>query len=493
MGNNVSFESAVRGCWMGKNVGGTLGAPFEGQPDTHDVEFYVQKNLLGNPEPNDDLDLQLLWLMLAEYYGLYNLTPRLIGEHWISNIIGPWNEYAVCRWNCENGFYPPLSGAVDNEQWRWSNGAWIRSEIWACLFPGNPDEAIKFAWLDACADHCGEGIYAEMFTVALESAAFVEKDLRRLLAIALSKIPEKSRLRESIDLVCGCFDRGEDWLTAREKVVELNRDLDFFQAPANVAFVILGLLYGRGDFGRTICLATNCGDDTDCTAATAGAVMGILYGIEGIPEKWIAPIGDNIITKAINPFGLRLLVPRTIDELTRRVIRLERQTREENPCPAAADLTDDSVAKKIWAKSSYELEFDISYARIGVEYCEGVYLTPGKPLKLRLWLYESIPGMQEVSLAWRLPEGWSSSAPEVRISSCVCTRGAVETEVTPPETPVEAMVYLELDVRSDTRNYPTTLRIPFRRAGSTRYPKYRNDRDYEKRDRIRARIAAGIR
>ena len=114
----VSIESSIRGCWLGKNIGGTLGTPFEGKREMQNVSFYVQKNLDGKPEPNDELDLQLLWLTLAEYYGVYNITPRLLGEYWINAIIGPWNEYAVCRWNCQKGFYPPLSGAVDHESWK---------------------------------------------------------------------------------------------------------------------------------------------------------------------------------------------------------------------------------------------------------------------------------------------------------------------------------------------------------------------------------------
>ena len=97
MFEHVSYESSVRGCWMGKNIGGTLGAPFESNTELHDIDFYAQKDLFGSPEPNDDLDLQLLWLIIAEQHGLYRITPRLLGEYWISNITGPWNEYAVCR------------------------------------------------------------------------------------------------------------------------------------------------------------------------------------------------------------------------------------------------------------------------------------------------------------------------------------------------------------------------------------------------------------
>jgi ADP-ribosylglycohydrolase len=488
MFDKIPYESSVRGCWMGKNIGGTLGTPFEGKEEINDVDFYVQKDLFGKPEPNDDLDLQLLWLIIAERHGIYNITPRLMGEYWISNIIGPWNEYAVCRWNSMNGFYPPLSGAVDNKAWSWSNGAWIRSEIWACLFPGDPDEALKFAWLDACADHEGEGIYAEMFTVALESAAFVEKDLRKLVAVGLSKIPEKSRLRESIDLVCKCYDAGEPWQTARNKVVELNADLGFFQAPANVAFAILGLLYGEGDFGRTVCLATDCGDDTDCTAATAGAVWGILYGIEAIPEKWTKPIGNTIVTGAIQRFGLKLPIPKTIDDLTRRVIQLRERIDRENPRQPVEHLLDDTAAKAIWEKSSYELGFDVSYSKVGVEYVEGVHLSPSQPLKVRLWLRDSIPGMQEMRFVWRLPDGWLATPNELRLSSREFTRGCIETTLVPPERLDAAMYYLELEVYSDTRNYPTRLSVPFRRADSTLYPKYRGNCDFAERDRLRRSI-----
>lgn len=491
MQNQVSYESAVRGCWMGKNIGGTLGAPFEGKTDLLDLSFYVQKDLFGNPEPNDDLDLQLLWLVLAESYGAYNLTPRLMGEYWINNIIGPWNEYAVCRWNSKNGFYPPLSGAVDNEVWHMSNGAWIRSEIWACLFPGDPDEAIKFAWLDASADHCGDGIYAEMFTVALESAAFVEKDLRKLVAIGLSKLPADSRVRASVELICECYDKGIDWKTAREKIIKQNEDIGFFQAPSNIAFAMLGLLYGEGDFGRTICLATNCGDDTDCTAATAGAIMGILNGIEGIPENWIAPIGNNIITKAITPFSLPLQIPKTIDELTQRVIRLEEETRRFAPRTDPEDLLSTEVAESIWNRSSYELTFDISYLKIGVEYVDGVHIKPGEPLRVHFWQRQTIPSMHEISLKWRLPEGWSSPSPEVRLSSVYCSRGWVESVIIPPENLSSSMTYLELEVRSDSRIHPTILCIPFRLADSTKYAKYyRGTRDWSPRDLIRRRVYA---
>ena len=473
-----AIADSVRGCWLGKNIGGTLGAPFEGKPEMNDLKFYAQK-LDGTPEPNDDLDLQLVWLNLAEYYGLYRLTPRLLGEYWINAVIGPWNEYAVCRWNCQTGFYPPLSGSVDNDEWKWSNGAWIRSEIWACLFPGDPDRAIEFAWLDACCDHFGEGVYAEMFTAALESAAFVEKDLRKLIAIGLSKIPDDSRIARSVKLVCSCFDNGEDWITARNKVVEDSADLGWFQAPGNIGFMVIGLLYGRGDFGRAICLAANCGDDTDCTAATAGAVMGILLGAAKIPEKWKKPIGDAILTKSFNRFNLPLMVPKTVTELTERILCLQQRTAEAYPRPLPEKLDDRETACRLLQKSPYELQFDISFAKISVEYLEGPLVEPGKKCPVRIWL-DPISSMPEFRFRWLLPDSWRSSKTEFCIAGQIYCRSYAETDLTPPEDLTEVMSYVTLEITTDARRFPTHIMVPLRLRNAVTHPRFQRDPESSK-------------
>ena len=77
---------------------------------------------------------------------------------------------------------------------------------------------------------------------------------------------------------------------------------------------MIGWLYGDGDFGKSICIAVNCGDDTDCTGATLGSIFGIIYGTAIIPEKWRAPIGDGIKTVAVTGFE----APATLQVLTEK-------------------------------------------------------------------------------------------------------------------------------------------------------------------------------
>ena len=475
--NLDAYRDKVLGCWMGKNIGGTLGVPFEGKREMNDATFYVQ-DLDGNPAPNDDLDLQLIWLVAAEDKGLFNLTPRRLGEYWVNCIVGPWNEYGVCKANIANGLYPPLSGSCNNERWKYSNGAWIRSEIWACLFPGSPDDAAEFAYLDACCDHCGEGIYAEIFTAAMQSAAFIVPDVRKLIEIGLSKIPKGCRVGRSVNLVCDLFDKGVDFKAARAAVVKDSEDLGWFQAPGNLGFVIIGLLYGQGDFGKSICLANNCGDDTDCTAATVGALLGIVSGRSGIPDKWIEPIGESIVTVAINPFERR--IPKNLGELTERVVKLAVSSQRGKPFqpriapePTAitaaylATLTDSkTVSERVWSKSPYALVFDLPYASLVIDYEDGPAVTPGEEKRLTLGILEPEFSESVVRLDFQLPEGWNA-LPGRGVSINARKWVYSQTKITMvPGGMDAAFTYIPLEVRLAGRFNPITVQVPFQLKGS---------------------------
>jgi len=475
--NLEEYKDKVHGCWAGKNVGGTLGVPFEGKREMNEIDFYAQ-DLNGAPAPNDDLDLQLVWLWAIKNHGLATLTPRLLAEYWIGDINGPWNEYGVGKANMKAGLMPPLSGSCNNDRWKFSNGAWIRSEIWACCAPGNPDQAIKYAYMDACADHCGEGIYAEMFTAALESAAFIVSDLNTLIAIGLGKIPADCRVARSVNLALKCHRGGKDWREAREAIVKDSADLGWFQAPANIGFTVLGLLYGEGDFGKTVCRAVNCGDDTDCTGATAGSIMGIIGGYKAIPEKWLKPIGEAICTCCINTF---LRAPKTLGELTEQVVA---ETLKTHGSPAAqiqlADqptrvdaawrerLAGSEAAAEVWAISPYELKFDLSYIDVVIDYIDGPELAPGveKQIKVKISHKMYIYG-QMFTLAWRLPEDWKAS-PAKKVSCYLQHPVEFPFTITPGDFD-GGFHYVELEIRDRDRSNPTVLSIPFQKQGTVHY------------------------
>jgi hypothetical protein len=100
-----------------------------------------------------------------------------------------------------------------------------------------------------------------------------------------------------------------------------------FDAPQNIAIAILGLLYGEGDFGKSMLLAVNCGEDADCSAGSLAATLGIILGNSRLPEKWIKPLGDVIVTASLNTLDYSMtmntpfFLPRSTQELADEIIR----------------------------------------------------------------------------------------------------------------------------------------------------------------------------
>ena len=351
--NEAEFRDKVFACWLGKNIGGTLGMPFEGKTEPRDLTFFTNLKA-GEPAANDDLDLQLLWLKaMQDHDGV--VDARILGEYWIKHIPPNWNEYGVGKDNMRRGILPPLSGEYNNTKWKNSNGAWIRSEIWACLFPGQPALAAKYAREDACVDHAqAEGTYAEIFTAVLESAAFVEHDRDKLIALGLSMIPADSRLARAIKTVLKAKADGKDWKTARELAIKETYDMGWFQAPLNVAFTMLGWLYGENDFGKSLCIAVGCGDDTDCTGATLGSIFGIIHGTKGIPKTWSDPIGLSIKTCAVTGFDN----PPDLNALTDQTLAMNRllQKKWNLPVVLTQDPSDLSQVEKLKLGNSKEIK-----------------------------------------------------------------------------------------------------------------------------------------
>ena len=413
--DEAEFRDKVFACWLGKNIGGTLGMPFEAKTEPRDLTFYTNLKP-GEPAANDDLDLQLLWLKaMQDHDGV--IDARILGEYWIKHIPPNWNEYGVGKANMRRGLLPPLSGEYNNQKWKHSNGAWIRSEIWACLFPGQPALAAKYAREDACVDHAqAEGTYAEIFTSVIESAAFVEPDRDKLIALGLSMVPQDCRLAHAVRTVLKAKADGKDWKAARETVIKEMYDMGWFQAPLNVAFTVIGWIYGENDFGKSICIAIGCGDDTDCTGATLGSIFGILYGTKGIPKKWSDPIGLAIKTCAVTGFDN----PADLNALTDQTLAMNRRLQAKWDLPVAlvpgpSDLSqvaklkleDKSEIKKLWTLSPYRIVWNDPAAVFTLDYRGTPEVASGEARKLGLELKNPTtqPRSYVVSLA-DLPAGW---------------------------------------------------------------------------------------
>ena len=439
--NEKDYLSRVLGCWMGKNIGGTLGAPFEWRRQCNNVSFYAQK-LTGEPVPNDDLDIQLLWLVMLEERGI-DIDARTLSEYWCLYVTPHWAEYGTAKINMRSGLLPPISGTLEND-YKNSCGSFIRAEIWACIAPGCPQLAAKYAYQDAILDHGnGEGTYAEVFIAALESAAFVISDLRKLIDIGLSYIPKDCGVAQAVATAIEAADSGKGWKEARDLILTRHRggsvannflytspeDIEKgfqtgqrgYDVPSNIAILIYGLLHGGDDFGKAMCATVNCGEDTDCTGATAGSIWGIIHGIDGIPQKWIDPIGRKIGTMVLNLGEIYWVLPRTVDELTDRTARLAKQvllrnrrcgvslaadhpTSKPDPKEMAALLAPDQGAAMYAVNNANVFTFD--FFTVAVDYGQSPMIRSGEPKTIRLTIRNTYKVQTNLSLQWYLPDGW---------------------------------------------------------------------------------------
>jgi len=318
------YRDRVMGCWAGKCLAGAIGMPFEGvpfQPNMRPETIYVQD------VPNDDLELQLVWLIAMERYGL-NLKPEHLAEFWLNDIKHGCDEYSIALRNMSRGIMPPESGYEDNF-FADGMGCAIRSEIWAAIFPGRPDAAAHFAAMDATVDHWGDGVWSEIFLATAESRLFVDDDIKASLIFALETIPDTTRLQPALRMVMDLHDQGLGEEEAKSIIMKKLYHYNFTDCVMNLSILTYALLWGDGDFIKTVLLAVNCGRDTDCTAATCGAFLGLARGSKVIPEELMAKLSStltlgDLIAKIDG-------VPKTLQELVDRTIALRDHLKDDLP------------------------------------------------------------------------------------------------------------------------------------------------------------------
>lgn len=324
--DEADYRRRVLACWLGKSVGGTLGEPYEGVE--HVLELTGYDPVPTGMQPNDDLDLQVVWACVLSEMDAPRVDSRVLADAWQRHVGFHFDEYGIAKRNLALGLLPPTSGSYDNP-YTAGMGAAIRSELWACLAPGEPALAAAFAREDACVDHAGEGLWAAQALAAMEAAAFFETDRHALLETGLDYFPADSRTRAAIEDARDAHRRGVGWRTARDRLVERHAAGNFTDVAVNLGIIALGLLYGEGDFSRSILAAVNAGFDADCTCATLGALLAI-QSPHAIDSGWLEPIGTELV---LSPEITGFTPPPTLEGFTELVADLRGRIGAEPPLP----------------------------------------------------------------------------------------------------------------------------------------------------------------
>lgn len=282
--------------WLAQIIGGAYGTCIEGYLGKNILKKYgrVDRYIRKPNTYNDDITYELALLVAFSEKGK-ETTALDIAREWISRIPTGWSAEDFALRNLKAGILPPESGRFHNAFNEWI-GAQMRGVICGQLYPGDVYMAAKTAWMDGSISHARNGILGEVFNAIMASLAFVEKDVRVILKTAIELMPADSEYGQVVRFALEQCQKYEDYQAAWEVCEEKYLKYNWIHAYPNAAAEVVALWYGQTDFTETLVCAGGCGQDVDCNAAQIATIVGTIVGVEGIPEYWKQPIGDDLYT-----------------------------------------------------------------------------------------------------------------------------------------------------------------------------------------------------
>ncbi len=221
--------------------------------------------------------------------------------------------------NFINCIEPPASAMYKNVAREWI-GAQIRGDYFGYINPGKPEAAAEMAFNDARISHVKNGIYGEMFASAMISCAAVTDNIEDIILGGLAQIPSTSRLYEAVMKILDGYKNGvtvDECFDIIHASYDEHTDHGWCHTISNAMIVAAALLYGGGDFGRSVCCAVGMAFDTDCNGATVGSVLGMRNSIDGIGEYWKKPVNGKIHTSifGVGTLDIEKAVDKTIEHI----------------------------------------------------------------------------------------------------------------------------------------------------------------------------------
>lgn len=241
---------------------------------------------------DDDVAYTLLGLLIAEEYGL-SFTVEDVGKAWVKYLPMACTAEGVALASLKEGISAFKTGEHNNPYCQWI-GADIRSDPWGYMAPGLPEEAARMAYNDAFVSHRRNGIYGEMFFSAAIAAAFAVDNAVDALKIGLSEIPKECLLAEAVRWALEEGKNIKDYKDARAAVDEKFNGMSNVHTINNACLTIFGLMIGGDDITKVLSQTIAMGLDNDCTAATAGSIIGAIKGKKGVPEHWYKPFNNKV-------------------------------------------------------------------------------------------------------------------------------------------------------------------------------------------------------
>ena len=308
---------------LGKLIGVYLGRPFEQWSHEAiaqrwgEITRYVHADQ-GVPlvVSDDDITGTFTFIRaLIDHPSGASITSREIGQTWLNYIaenrhilwwggLGQSTEHTAFL-RLKDGIEAPRSGSIE------LNGRAVAEEIgaqifvdgWAMVAPNQPDLAARLAREAARVSHDGEAVHGAVMLAVMESLAFAESDIDRLLDAGLARIPSDGEIARMIADVRRWHREDGDWRVTLRRIQQhwgYRRYGTGCPMVSNHALIILALLYGAGDFDRSMMIVNTSGYDTDCNSGNLGCLLGLRNGLATFRSgtDWRTPVNDRLLQPA---------------------------------------------------------------------------------------------------------------------------------------------------------------------------------------------------
>ncbi len=281
------------GGWVGMLIGGLEGLPYEwkyyDEPrDSLPTFGYISKGA----RTDDDNDFELTHLYFMDKENVLKLPYTRVAEIWKANMHkGIWGaNKRACVLMDSLGMIPPATGSFENNPiGHYNLSAQFCTEAYGMISPGMPNTAAEIGAYYAHISVCCEPIQAAQFWTSLISLNMIDNSpIEKLIEKALQSVDPKSVMNElTKDAIAAYKNNPNNWKAARQLIYNKwlkDRKWNANSTPTNGGMVILSLLYGNGDFYKTLQYAMAFGIDADCNAATAGVIVGSKIGFKNMSK-----------------------------------------------------------------------------------------------------------------------------------------------------------------------------------------------------------------
>ena len=312
---------------IGMDAGMRLGAPVENPFWTYerlqsyygDIRGYLREQRYYTAD--DDVNGPLIFVRaLADNAMPETLTSEAVGETWLNytrrgmGMFWWGGEDASTEhrayMNLRRGVKAPRSGSIGENGKTAAEqiGGQIFADAWGLICPDDPARASALAAAAASVSHDGSGVDGARFMAACIAAAYTASSLDEVLDTGLRFLPEKSDYRRVVETV-RAYHRAHpaeaDFRACRAMIAREFREEAYpggYHIVPNAGICILAMLYGKGDLGRSIEISVMCGYDTDCNASNIGTILGVLGGLDGVPERYRRPINDLVTLSSVSGY-----------------------------------------------------------------------------------------------------------------------------------------------------------------------------------------------